>query len=143
GLIGLVLPGGALVVYSAVTRDLSVWRRLHIASGLVLFLALPAPLFVAVARSNDEFLRFFFIREHFERYLTTEHMRWAPWYYFVPIAIIGSLPWLTVIGYGAHRAWRDGVPNPIGFSWQRFALVWAGFVFVFFSASGSKLASYI
>ncbi len=143
GLIGVVLPGGALVVYSAVTRDLAVWRRLNIASGLVLFLALTAPWFVAVARSNDEFLRFFFIHEHFERYLTTGHMRAAPWYYFIPIAIVGSLPWLTVIAFGARRAWREGAPNAIGFSWQRFALVWAAFVLVFFSASSSKLASYI
>jgi len=70
-------------------------------------------------------------------------MRWAPWYYFIPIAIVGSLPWVTVIVFGAHRAWRDGVPNPLGFSWQRFALIWAAFVFVFFSASSSKLPSYI
>jgi 4-amino-4-deoxy-L-arabinose transferase-like glycosyltransferase len=42
-----------------------------------------------------------------------------------------------------RRAWREGVANALGFSWQRFALVFAAFVFVFFSASGSKLPSYI
>ncbi len=30
-----------------------------------------------------------------------------------------------------------------GFAWPRFCLAWAAFVFVFFSASGSKLPSYI
>ena len=30
-----------------------------------------------------------------------------------------------------------------GFCWQRFVLVWAAFIFVFFSLSGSKLSSYI
>ena len=39
--------------------------------------------------------------------------------------------------------WRNGLPGGNGFSWQRFTLVWAVFVFVFFSASGSKLPSYI
>ncbi len=34
GLIGLVLPGGALVVYTVVTRDFALWRRLSIGSGL-------------------------------------------------------------------------------------------------------------
>jgi 4-amino-4-deoxy-L-arabinose transferase-like glycosyltransferase len=48
-----------------------------------------------------------------------------------------------VLAYGARRAWRDGTPNAVGFSWQRFALVWPTFVLVFFSASGSKLASYV
>jgi 4-amino-4-deoxy-L-arabinose transferase-like glycosyltransferase len=92
---------------------------------------------------NDEFARFFFIHEHFGRYLTTEHMRVEPWYYFIPIALIGALPWVAVLVCGAWRAWREGTPNAIGFAWQRFALVWAAFVLVFFSASGSKLASYI
>jgi 4-amino-4-deoxy-L-arabinose transferase-like glycosyltransferase len=30
-----------------------------------------------------------------------------------------------------------------GFAWERFCIVWAAFVFVFFSISGSKLPSYI
>ena len=143
GLIGVVLPGGALVVYTALTRDFALWRRLHLASGLALFFALTVPWFVAVAYVNDEFLRFFFIHEHFERFLTTDHDRAGPWYYFVPWFAVGILPWLTVLAYGAWPAWRDGRPNALGFSWQRFALVWAAFVFLFFSASGSKLPSYI
>ena len=143
GLIGIVLPGGALVAYTAITRDFAHWRRLHLVSGLALFLGLTAPWFIAVARANDEFLQFFFVHEHFQRFLTTEHKRAGPWYYFIPLFVIGILPWLTVLAYGAPRAWRDGTPNALGFSWQRFALVWAAFVFLFFSASGSKLASYI
>lgn len=143
GLVGIVLPGGALVVYTALTRDFAVWRRLHVVSGLVLYLALTAPWFVAVARANDEFLHFFFVHEHFQRFLTTGHRRPGPWHYFVPIAVVGILPWLTVLAFGARRAWREGPGNAPGFSWQRFALVWAAFVFVFFSASGSKLPSYV
>jgi len=143
GLIGIVLPGGALVVYTALTRDYAVWRRLHVASGLVVYLVLTAPWFIAVARANDEFARFFFIHEHFERFLTTGHERPGAWHYFVPWFAVGMLPWLTVLLYGARSAWRDGVPNALGFSWQRFALSWAAFVFLFFSASGSKLQSYI
>ncbi len=71
GLIGLVLPGGALVVYTMRRRATSrSGGGCHIGSGLVVYLALTAPWFVAVALANDEFLRFFFIHEHFERFLT-------------------------------------------------------------------------
>jgi 4-amino-4-deoxy-L-arabinose transferase-like glycosyltransferase len=143
GLIGVVLPAGALVAYTAATRDFALWRRLCIGAGLAIYAVLAVPWFIAVARANGEFLRFFFIHEHFERFLTTEHMRSGPWYYFVPILIVGILPWLTVLAYGLPRAWREGTPNALGFSWQRFALVWSAFVFLFFSASGSKLQSYI
>ena len=143
GLIGIALPGGALVAYTVLTRDFALWRRLHLASGLALYFALVAPWFVAVARANDEFLQFFFIHEHFQRFLTTEHRRTGAWYYFIPIFAIGGLPWFFVLLYGAPRAWREGMANALGFSWQRFALVWAAFIFLFFSASGSKLPSYI
>jgi len=143
GLIGIALPAGALVAYTAITRDFALWRRLHLLSGLALYFALTAPWFVAVSRANDEFLQFFFVHEHFHRFLTTEHQRTGAWHYFIPLFVAGILPWLTVLAFGARRAWRDGVANDLGFSWQRFALVWAAFVFVFFSASGSKLPSYI
>jgi hypothetical protein len=130
--------GGSLVGYTAITRDYAVWRRLHPVSGIALYFALTAPWLVAVSAANDEFLHFFFVHEHLQRFLTTEHRRTGEWYYFVPLVLAGSLPWLPVLAYGIQRAWREGVPNALGFSWQRFALVWAAFVFVFFSASGSK-----
>jgi 4-amino-4-deoxy-L-arabinose transferase-like glycosyltransferase len=143
GPIGIVLPAGAVVVYSALTRDYALWRRLHLLSGATIFLALTAPWFVAAARSNHEFLSFFFIHEHLDRYLTEEHRRVGAWWYFIPLALAGSLPWLAALVYGARRTWRDR-STPVGeFSWRRLALAWAAFVFVFFSASGSKLPSYI
>src|SRR5207245_9468089 len=74
GLIGIALPAGALVAYTAITRDFVLWRRLCIGPGLAIYTVLAAPWFIAVARANDEFLRFFFVHEHFERFLTTEHM---------------------------------------------------------------------
>ena len=143
GLIGVALPGGALVAYTALTRDCALWRRLHMASGLGLYFALAAPWFIAVSRANDEFLQFFFIHEHFQRFLTTEHRRTGAWYYFIPIFALGATPWLFVLLAGVRGAWREGAANALGFSWQRFALVWAAFTFLFFSASGSKLPSYI
>ncbi len=143
GLIGVVIPGGTLVLYSLLTRDWAVWRRLHLVSGVALYLLIAAPWFVAVSRANPEFARFFFIHEHFQRFLTTTHRRTGSLWYFVPLLAVGALPWITLLLWNLRRAWREGVPNALGFSWQRFALVWAGFVFVFFSVSSSKLPSYI
>jgi 4-amino-4-deoxy-L-arabinose transferase-like glycosyltransferase len=143
GLIGIVLPGGALVLYSLIERDRSLWRRLHLVSGAIVFLAVAAPWFVVVSLRNPEFFGFFFIHEHFTRFLTTEHRREGAWWYFVPILFVGILPWLTVLGWKARRMWTEARPASNGFNWQRFALVWSAFIFVFFSVSGSKLPSYI
>jgi 4-amino-4-deoxy-L-arabinose transferase-like glycosyltransferase len=40
------------------------------------------------------------------------------------------------------EGWRREAGQP-GFAWRRFALLWTGFIMVFFSASGSKLPAYI
>jgi len=143
GLIGVVLPGAALVLYTLLTRDWALWRRLHLLGGTVVLLAIAAPWFVLVSSRNPEFFDFFFIHEHFTRFLTNEARRVEPWWFFVPMFIAGILPWLLVFAWTAKRSWTAAPIARNGFCWPRFALVWAAFVFVFFSASGSKLPSYI
>jgi 4-amino-4-deoxy-L-arabinose transferase-like glycosyltransferase len=143
GLIGIVLPAAALTIYSLVERDLALWKRVHLAAGAVVFLAITAPWFVVVSLRNPEFFDFFFIHEHFTRFLTSEAKRVAPWWYFAPMLAVGLLPWLPVVVWETRRAWTGASVSANGFRWQRFALIWAAFIFVFFSLSGSKLPSYI
>ena len=143
GLIALVIPGATLVLYTMATRDTGPWKRLHLLPGLALYLLLTAPWFLLVSRDNPEFAQFFFIHEHVERFLTTEHRREGSWYYFVPLFLAGILPWLLIWLWTLTRSWRDAATHSNGFSWPKFCLVWALFVFVFFSISGSKLPSYI
>jgi len=143
GLVALAIPAGALVLYTLTTRDVGPWKRLHLGPGLALGTALAAPWFVIVSARNPEFARFFFIHEHVERFLTTEHNRPGAWWYFVPVLAAGLLPWLGVFVWTAIASWRQAAPDAQGFSWQRFCFAWAAFVFLFFSASGSKLPSYI
>jgi 4-amino-4-deoxy-L-arabinose transferase-like glycosyltransferase len=83
GLIGLVLPGAALLIYTFLQRDWSLWRRMHLTGGLLLFLAISAPWFVVVSLRNSEFFDFFFIHEHFARFLTGEAHREGAWWYFL------------------------------------------------------------
>src|SRR5581483_872056 len=91
GLIGLVLPGAALVLYMLIARDFALWRRLHLGSGLLIYLLLTAPWFIAVSLANPEFAQFFFVHEHFQRFLTTTHRRTGSIAYFVPLLGVGAL----------------------------------------------------
>ena len=143
GLIGIVIPAGTIVVYTLLTRDIALWRRLEIMWGVALLLAVCAPWFILVSMRNPEFAQFFFIHEHFQRFLTTEHRRAGGWWYFIPLLVVGLLPWVGMFVWTTIRGWRDAGRDANGFSWARFCLVWVAFVFVFFSASGSKLPSYI
>ena len=141
GIVGIVIPALALLVYVALERDPSPLKRLHWAPGLAAFAAIALPWFVLAQRRNPEFFHFFFIREHLERYLLPDHNRPGPWWYFVPVLLVGLLPWTPSIPAAFARAWRASAPP--GFKLDRFLVIWAVVVVVFFSASRSKLPGYV
>lgn len=141
GLVGIVLPAGAVAAYVLVHRDWRLLRRLYLIQGGSLFLAIVAPWFILVSLANPEFPRFFFIHEHFERFATREHGRYQPVWYFVPVLLAGVLPWITGLFPALARSWAR-VPET-RFQARRFLLLWCVVVFAFFSASDSKLGSYI
>ncbi|MDR2852406.1 MAG: glycosyltransferase family 39 protein [Burkholderiaceae bacterium] len=151
GLIGLVIPGATLVLASLWRRDVSLWRGMHWVSGLLIFFVLAAPWFVWVSLRNPVFAHFFFIHEHFERYLTTVHNRNEVWWYFLPLLLAGLLPWTSALPW----LWRapaqpsgvsgvSGAPGaPRRAGTRELLIVWLVFIFAFFSLSDSKLPSYI
>jgi 4-amino-4-deoxy-L-arabinose transferase-like glycosyltransferase len=141
GPVAVVLPGATLIVYSAATRDAAIWRRLHFGIGLVVLFAIAEPWFVLVSQRNPEFMRFFFIHEHLQRYLTPIHHREGAWWYFVPQLAIGFLPWLG-LSWAMLKAVREE-PGGAAFRPARFLGIWAATIFVFFSVSDSKLPGYI
>lgn len=143
GIVVGVLAGGALIVYTLLERDARPWRRLHAAAGLPLFVALAAPWFIAVSLRNPGFASFFFVHEHFTRFLTTVHQRVEPWWYFLPLLLLGVLPWVVPLARAIAPAWREAPASDTGFKPRRFLAVYAAVTLLFFSASGSKLAPYI
>jgi 4-amino-4-deoxy-L-arabinose transferase-like glycosyltransferase len=137
GLIGIVLPGAALFVYMLVKRDWALIRRVRPIAGGGLFLLIAAPWFIAVSAANAEFAHFFFVQEHFQRFTSEIHHRAAPAWYFIPVLAAGMAPWLVPLGRAAVRALRQRSDAEL------LLWIWALVVFVFFSASGSKLPPYI
>ncbi|MDR5813268.1 glycosyltransferase family 39 protein [Caballeronia sp. LZ033] len=142
GLVGLILPGAVLILYSLVARDWALWKRLYIGSGLIVFLVITAPWFVLVQMKNPEFFNFFFIVQQFQRYLTPEQNRPGAFYYFVPVLLVGFLPWLSVAAQSVWHGIRTP-RQPNGFAPVTMLLIWSAFIFLFFSASHSKLISYV
>ncbi len=142
GIVVFVLAGGTLIAYSVLQRDLRPWRRMHFALGVPLFLALSAPWFILVSLRNPDFAQYFFVHEHFQRFLTTEAKRIEPWWYFLALLAAGALPWLVPLARGSLGAWRDpGLDSR--FKPLKFILIFSAVTLVFFSISDSKLATYI
>jgi 4-amino-4-deoxy-L-arabinose transferase-like glycosyltransferase len=108
-----------------------------------LFLLIAAPWHVMVGRVNPEFFNFYFIHEHFQRYLTKVHGRYQPVWFFIPIVLFGLFPWsaflVQAIKHSMPSSWRERHEHRDAL----FLMLWAGLVFLFFSASDSKLVPYI
>jgi 4-amino-4-deoxy-L-arabinose transferase-like glycosyltransferase len=143
GLMGLVLPGAALFLYSIFQRDIIVWKRMHWVIGLLLFMLVVSPWFYLVMKANPEFFQKFFIYEHYTRFTTKELGRYQPWYYFVPVLLLGMMPWTVLMFDTLLRTWKDSRRSDKTFNPERFLLIWAVFIYLFFSVSGSKLPSYL
>ena len=142
GIVVGVLTGATLVAYTVVERDVRPWRRLHLLSGLPLFLLVTVPWFVAVSARNPSFAQFFFVHEHFARFLTKVHKRTEPWWYFLSLLAIGALPWLLAVPAALRGAWLES-SRETQFKPLKFILIFSGVTVLFFSVSESKLAPYI
>src|SRR3989304_3094484 len=95
-----------VLISHVITLDIGVSFFLFLAVG-ALFLAISVPWFVAVSRANPEFLNFFFVHEHFERFLTRVHGRYQPPWYFIAILSIGFLPWIVALFPALWNAWKS------------------------------------
>ena len=140
GVIGAAIPAMVFIAYSISTWDWKIWTRLRLFSGTILFLAITAPWFVLVAQRNPEFLEFFFIHEHLQRFTQDDHSRTGPIYYFVPLLLIGLLPWILQAPGALAQAWSERRRE---FSAGWLLVCWFAVIFAFFSVSHSKLPGYI
>jgi hypothetical protein len=141
GLIGIVFPIGIICLYLLIGRRWHLLKEVKFVSGSMIFALFAVPWFVLVSLRNPGFAQFFFIHEHLQRYTSTIHGRYQPFWYFVPILLLTMLPWSFYIARAAWKAFK-GRCSPDG-SRLVYLVLWAAFVFLFFSASQSKLIPYI
>jgi 4-amino-4-deoxy-L-arabinose transferase-like glycosyltransferase len=143
GLIGIVIPGLVIGVWIILLGEWRVLKTMYLPSSLLLFLLIAAPWHILVNRANPEFFNFYFIHEHFLRYLTKIHSRYKPAWFFIPVVLLGLFPWsaflIQAVKHNFPPSWRERHEHRD----TLFLLLWAGLVFLFFSASSSKLIPYI
>ena len=87
GLIGIFIPAMVIGAWILLLGEWRMLKTLYIPSGLALFLLIAAPWHIMVDRANPEFFQFYFIHEHFQRYLDQ-----------------GTWPLQAVLVFHPHRA---------------------------------------
>ncbi len=156
GLIAILFPAGAALVYMAVTRQLfsrDAWRRLHPFSGSIIVLAITVPwLILATLRNPPSFdftLRsvpgqyhgffwFYFINEHLLRFLNLRYPRdynTVPRLWFWFLHVVWLFPWSFYFPAAVRLGYR---PVDRAGRTRLLALCWAGFVMTFFSFSTTQ-----
>ena len=143
GLVGLVLPGGAILVWALLGRRLAIVPKLFSPGPLALFLVLVLPWHVAIARRDADWFDFYVVGEHFRRYFESGHRRDASSLLFVFVLLGGMVPWTPFLGRlaGAFPSLRSGEWRERGA--EAYLQVFWILVLVFFSLSRSKLVPYI
>jgi len=151
GPVALVLTGAVGLAWMLGQRRAREILRMPWPGAIAIYTAMAAPWFVLAARRNPEFLRFFFIHEHVERYLENAEHGWGP-YFFVGVVIAGMWPWIFFVPMGVRELMRvrgggdeseARARRPDARASLAFLLWWFGIILVFFSIPRAKLGSYI
>jgi 4-amino-4-deoxy-L-arabinose transferase-like glycosyltransferase len=146
-----------LISFAAMRREWSVLRRTIWWPGVVLYLAMVLPWFIAVQKRNPNFLRIFFLEHNLERFASNRFQHEQAFWFYFPIVLLALTPWAVL----AIAAFSDAVRGSIaewrarrakghymgsfraGDAFPEFLVLWALIPIVFFSFSESKLPGYI
>ncbi len=157
---GPVAPFLALVIlffFTALRREWSLLRRTVWLPGVLLYLVMVLPWYIAVQRRNPTFVRSFFLEHNLERFATNRYQHHQPFWFYAAVLLLGLMPWSVL----AFRALFDAIGTSVaewrarrnpqhylahmraGDAFPEFLVLWTLIPILFFSFSGSKLPGYI
>ena len=141
GLIGFVLPAMVIFVWLVLRRR---WRSLFSLlwwPGILIFLALTAPWFVAMQQRFPDFLDYFFVVQHFKRFAQGGFNNVMPFWFYPVVLCASFLPWLPWLVRAVRRKAADESDTQQAL--RLLMLVWPMLVVGFFSLPQSKLLGYV
>jgi 4-amino-4-deoxy-L-arabinose transferase-like glycosyltransferase len=143
GLIGLAFPLLTVGSFVVLTRDWQLLRRLELLRGGAAFLAITAPWHILMGLKNPGFFWFYFVHEHFLRFVGQRELDYAPMplYAFLIMAVIWAFPWSVFLPVALRRYWPRAVVSREDRG-MLFVLLWVASVIGFFALTPSRLEYY-
>ncbi|MFZ0796268.1 MAG: glycosyltransferase family 39 protein [Terriglobales bacterium] len=149
---GPVAPALSAVIiflFVAIKRDWRAITRTLWIPGIVLYLAVMLPWYVAVQLRNPEFFRVFILEHNFARFSENVYHHHQPFWFYLPVFLLAMMPWtlglILAVAERVRLIWAEGkqaCSSPED-SWALFLLIWMLVPILFFSASQSKLPGYV
>jgi 4-amino-4-deoxy-L-arabinose transferase-like glycosyltransferase len=129
-------------IFAATQRSWQMlWKSLWL-PGVLLFCAVALPWYVMVQIRNPQFFRIFILEHNLARFGTNVFHHPEPFWYYVPVSLLGWLPWTVFVI--ASLAWAvRKLHKPDTDTLNNFLLIWIVVVIAFFSISKSKLPGYV
>jgi 4-amino-4-deoxy-L-arabinose transferase-like glycosyltransferase len=147
GPVAILLAGLVVVIFAALRRDWRLLLRTLWPAGILLYLVVTLPWFIAVQRANPEFFRVFFLQHNLERFSSNLYHHHQPFWYYLPVALLALVPWTVFVIAAlvdAIRDWRFSIQQPPGTEDLRtYLTIWFLVPIAFFSLSQSKLPGYV
>lgn len=142
GPVGVALPTAIILLHLFACGGLRGIFRLRLLRGMLILLLVAGPWYLAMYKLHgaafvDTFLGF----HNITRFLQPEHASGAKVYYYLPVLLLGLFPWTPFLLQSLREAARRRRSEEG--SALVLCMLWAGVVFAFFSASQTKLISYI
>jgi 4-amino-4-deoxy-L-arabinose transferase-like glycosyltransferase len=143
GPVALILFGGILFFYCLV-RQSYPWSWTQTVAGSAAFLLVGVPWYWLVWLENGpDFVLTFWLNHNLARFLTPIHHHSQPFWYFLPVVLLGAFPWSIFLISSAARLIRTRTRVLRDSPGEVFLWLWFLIPFLFFSAGDSKLAGYI
>jgi len=106
--------------------------------AMVVAAVVSLPWVLSVHAHEPDFWRFFFWHEHIRRFAAENAQHTRPWWFYLPMIVVSSLPWAALLPTTLAQAWKEKLQPSIG-----FLLLWLVLPLAFFSLSRGKLPTYI
>jgi len=96
--------------------------------GVVVAILISLPWALAVHAQEPDYWRFFFWHEHIRRFAGDDAQHASPWWYYLPLLVGFSVPWVLLLPASLQQAWQQRRLNSSG-----FLLLWLVLPLAFFS----------